>query len=99
MKTNQRHHSAHPPSGVKHNPSVNQHPNPAAIERAALPPANNNPSLGPIVSVDTVNARLSTFEVDLPSECDPDAEPEDSDPDAEPEDGDGRKKPSATSVY
>ena len=41
-----RHHAAHPPSVVKPNLAVNKKPNPAPVEKAALP--NPNPSLGPV---------------------------------------------------
>jgi hypothetical protein len=52
--TNQRHHAAHPASAVKANLDINKKPNPAPVEKAALP--NPNPSLGPVVA-----PRTSTF--------------------------------------
>lgn len=54
-----RHHAAHPPSAVKHNPDVNKKPNYTPPEEAS----NNNPSLGPIISTDGANARLGRVEV------------------------------------
>ena len=91
MSTNQRQHSAHPPSAVKHNPAVNAHPNPAPVEKAAMPPPNNNPSLGPIVSFDAVNSRVQA----APEEIEPDDCVDADDPDVCVND----RKKGDTSVY
>jgi hypothetical protein len=71
LKTNQRHHSAHPPTAVKPNSAVNPKPEAyAPVEQAARP--NVNPSLPGPVGVDPVNARAPRIKAPEAAEPDDD---------------------------
>lgn len=66
LNPNLRHHSARPLSTVKPNTLVNDKPN-QSPEKASLPAPNPNPSL------DAMNSRLNTINLEEPDDaCDPD---------------------------